>query len=215
MLCAQVRVACSSDVHSHPERVWAFPPFADFGELVGLHRPRSRRKSPDGKALYAARRIRLVPRSPHRREVRGHQGIVRKVQEPSVDTVILRERKQRPHHVPLRPKPAVQPVYLSSITVGEFAKVFVHAAEGVVTRRYPEVRNRQPGGVGGLKELADRLWTQKEAAYFLGVSARYLRDSDCPKVLLPGNGKKGQSLVRYDPADVRAWAQRWNTRRVA
>ena len=61
----------------------------------------------------------------------------------------------------------------------------------------------------------DRLWTQKEAAYFLGVSARYLRDSDCPKVLLPGNGAKGQPLVRYDPADVKAWAARWNTRRVA
>ena len=59
----------------------------------------------------------------------------------------------------------------------------------------------------------DRLWNQREAAHYLGVSARYLRDSDCPKVLLPGNGKKGQSLVRYDPADVREWAQRWNTRR--
>ena len=58
----------------------------------------------------------------------------------------------------------------------------------------------------------DRLWTQLEAAYYLGVSARYLRDSDCPKVLLPGTGKKGQPLVRYEPAAVKSWAEAWRTR---
>ena len=58
----------------------------------------------------------------------------------------------------------------------------------------------------------DRLWTQNEAAYYLGVSARYLRDSDCPKVLLPGTGKKGQPLVRYEPAAVKSWAEAWRTR---
>jgi hypothetical protein len=56
---------------------------------------------------------------------------------------------------------------------------------------------------------------QREAAYYLGVSARYLRDSDCPKVLLPGNGKSGQPIVRYDPVHVKAWGARWNTKRVA
>lgn len=66
----------------------------------------------------------------------------------------------------------------------------------------------------GAELPADRLWTQKEAARFLCVSARYLRDSDCPKVLLPGNGKAGQPLVRYDPTDVKAWAERWNTKNV-
>ena len=60
----------------------------------------------------------------------------------------------------------------------------------------------------------DRLWTQAEAAYYLGVSARYLRESDCPKVLLPGNGAKGQPLVRYEPGDVKAWKDRLNTKRV-
>jgi hypothetical protein len=60
----------------------------------------------------------------------------------------------------------------------------------------------------------DRLWTQREAAHFLGVSARYLRDSSCPKILLPGNGEKGQPLVRYDPAEVRAWMSAWHTSRV-
>ena len=52
----------------------------------------------------------------------------------------------------------------------------------------------------------DRLWTQKEAAAFLAVTPRYLRDSTCPKILLPGNGRKRQPLVRYDPDEVRGWA---------
>jgi hypothetical protein len=53
----------------------------------------------------------------------------------------------------------------------------------------------------------DRLWTQREAAAYLGVSERYLRASSCPKKLLPGTGKKGKPLVRYDPAEVIAWVQ--------
>ena len=54
---------------------------------------------------------------------------------------------------------------------------------------------------------SERLWTQKEAAVFLGVTPRYLRDSSCPKILLPGNGKKGIPVLRYDPGDVRRWAR--------
>ena len=49
------------------------------------------------------------------------------------------------------------------------------------------------------------LWTQREAAAYLRVSARYLRASSVPKILLPGNGAKGKAMVRYDPAAVRAW----------
>ena len=60
---------------------------------------------------------------------------------------------------------------------------------------------------------ADHLWSQKEAAYFLGVSTRYLRESSCPKVLLPGTGARGHPLVRYDPKAVREWAQQWSTAR--
>ena len=56
-----------------------------------------------------------------------------------------------------------------------------------------------------------RLWAQREAAAWLGVTTRYLRDSSCPKLLLPGNGPKGQPLVRYDPDEVRAWARSWHT----
>jgi len=57
------------------------------------------------------------------------------------------------------------------------------------------------------------LWTQQQAADYLGVSTRYLRASGCPKVLLPGNGPKEQPLVRYRPADVEAWLQAWHTER--
>jgi hypothetical protein len=59
----------------------------------------------------------------------------------------------------------------------------------------------------------DRLWTQMEACTFLGVSPRYLRESACPKILLPGTGPKGQSIVRYAPADVKAWAEYWRAAR--
>lgn len=55
------------------------------------------------------------------------------------------------------------------------------------------------------------LWTQRQAAAYLGVSQRYLRDSSCPKLLLPGNGPKGQPVVRYDPAQVGAWVAGWRT----
>lgn len=60
---------------------------------------------------------------------------------------------------------------------------------------------------------ATGLWTQAEAAKYLGVSIRYLRDSACPKVLLPGNGKRGQPLVRYSPMAVIKWAACWATDR--
>jgi hypothetical protein len=60
----------------------------------------------------------------------------------------------------------------------------------------------------------ERLWTQAEAAEYLCVSQRYLRASSCPKILLPGTGTHGKPLVRYNPADVRGWAeQRRATRR--
>lgn len=57
----------------------------------------------------------------------------------------------------------------------------------------------------------DRLWTQREAAAYLAVTTRYLRDSSCPKLLLPGCGAKHHPIVRYDPSEVRAWARTWHT----
>jgi hypothetical protein len=56
------------------------------------------------------------------------------------------------------------------------------------------------------------LWTQEEAAAYLKVSPRFLRDSPCPKVTLPGNGKKGEPLIRYIPEDVMRWVETWRTR---
>jgi hypothetical protein len=48
--------------------------------------------------------------------------------------------------------------------------------------------------------------TQREAAELLKVSARYLRDSSCPKLLLPGAGSHGRAVVRYVRAEVLKWA---------
>jgi hypothetical protein len=54
--------------------------------------------------------------------------------------------------------------------------------------------------------------TQKEAAALLKVSVGYLRASDCPKVLLPGNGRSAKPLVRYRRDDVVAWSERFGVR---
>ena len=54
---------------------------------------------------------------------------------------------------------------------------------------------------------SDRLWTQRQAAAYLGVSCRYLRGTGCPRLELPGNGRKGRPLVRYKASAVMAWAQ--------
>ena len=63
------------------------------------------------------------------------------------------------------------------------------------------------GGKEGVPPAS--LWTQREAAAYLHVTPRYLRDSSCPKILLPGNGPHGRPIVRYEPRAVRHWiAQR-------
>ncbi len=67
----------------------------------------------------------------------------------------------------------------------------------------PDIRQTPRSLAGG---LPDRLFTQKEAAALLNVSVSYLRASSCPKVLLPGTGPRGKSLVRYLKADVLSWA---------
>ena len=54
--------------------------------------------------------------------------------------------------------------------------------------------------------MDDRLWNAREAATYLGVSPRYLRESSCPKLLLDGGGSRGRSVVRYVPDDVKTWA---------
>ena len=56
---------------------------------------------------------------------------------------------------------------------------------------------------------------QRVAAHALNVSASYLRASDCPKVLLPGNGPKGQKIVRYRMSDVWKWVEGRTRRKVS
>jgi len=56
---------------------------------------------------------------------------------------------------------------------------------------------------------SDRLWTDEQAATFLGLSTRWLRDSEVPKVRLPGSGRR--CPVRYDPEQVQAFAKKHNT----
>lgn len=52
-----------------------------------------------------------------------------------------------------------------------------------------------------------QLWTQAEAAQYLRVSTRWLRDSSVPTILLPGNGPRGRRTLRYDAQSVVAWAR--------
>ena len=56
-----------------------------------------------------------------------------------------------------------------------------------------------------IAERAGGLWTQPQAAAVLGLGVSTLRQSSCPKKLLPGGGPKCQPIVRYVPAEVRAW----------
>lgn len=55
--------------------------------------------------------------------------------------------------------------------------------------------------------LTEPLMTQKEAAALLKVSRSWLRASECPKVLLPGNGPKRRNLVHYRMSDIERWAE--------
>jgi hypothetical protein len=52
--------------------------------------------------------------------------------------------------------------------------------------------------------------TPKEAAEMLKVSVSYLRNSDCPKVLLPTQGKR--AIVRYNRVEVEGWAEKFAAR---
>jgi hypothetical protein len=54
-------------------------------------------------------------------------------------------------------------------------------------------------------EALPHLWSQDEAAKAMRVSVRYLRESTCPRVELPGNGDEGRPMLRYDPEVCRAW----------
>jgi hypothetical protein len=60
--------------------------------------------------------------------------------------------------------------------------------------------------------MGDELLTQRNAAELLKVSVSYLRASDCPKMLLPGNGPKARPIVRYRRSEILAWCEHWTAR---
>jgi hypothetical protein len=77
----------------------------------------------------------------------------------------------------------------------------------------PATTTKRPALVNAVTPIVVyALWTQEQAAFYAAVSPRYLRESCCPKVLLPGNGPKGEPLVRYKPEDVMRWVDSWSTR---
>jgi hypothetical protein len=60
--------------------------------------------------------------------------------------------------------------------------------------------------------MSDTLWTADDVAAFLKLSRRAIYSlCGLPRVELPGNGAR--PIVRYDPAEVRAWAANRSTRR--
>lgn len=57
------------------------------------------------------------------------------------------------------------------------------------------------------------LLTKHGVAEMLGVSVRTVQNLKLPRVLLPGRGDR--EIVRYDPAEVRAYIESRKTSRVA
>lgn len=68
------------------------------------------------------------------------------------------------------------------------------------------------GKAGAPIPTDEPLWTQQEAADFVRVAVSTLRACDCPKrvILLPG---RRRPIVRYVPAEVRAWLEARSTTR--
>ncbi len=61
--------------------------------------------------------------------------------------------------------------------------------------------------------MPESLWTKRELAEYLGVTVRAVERMPVPRVTLPGRGKK--PIVRYDPAQVRAWIDARRSRPLA
>lgn len=63
--------------------------------------------------------------------------------------------------------------------------------------------------------MTDTLLTIREAAQLLHVSTSYLRNSDCPKIRLPGGRGDGRQVIRFDRAELLAWVASHSVGRVA
>lgn len=63
------------------------------------------------------------------------------------------------------------------------------------------------------KPHAERFWSKRELAEYLGVTVRAVERMSIPRVTLPGRGTR--PIVRYDPAQVRAWVDARRSRPIA
>lgn len=54
------------------------------------------------------------------------------------------------------------------------------------------------------------LWTKREVAAYLGVGVRTVERLRIPRVAMPARGSK--PIVRYDPAEVKAFVDRSRSR---
>lgn len=59
---------------------------------------------------------------------------------------------------------------------------------------------------------SERLWTKRELAEYLGITVRSVERMAVPRITLPGTGRK--PIVRFDPAQVRAWIDAQRSRPV-
>lgn len=58
-----------------------------------------------------------------------------------------------------------------------------------------------------MRDAPDALLRPKEAAVLTATSVGYLRNSDCPKVLLPSGDGGKKPLVRYRRSELLAWIE--------
>jgi hypothetical protein len=58
----------------------------------------------------------------------------------------------------------------------------------------------------------EKLWTKREVAEHLALNIRTVERMAIPRVTLPGAGAR--PIVRYDPVQVRAWWDKYRTRKV-
>lgn len=84
-----------------------------------------------------------------------------------------------------------------------------------MTKPAKAMKKRRKRKVAVYRQKGQLLLTQTQAAAALNVSTRYLRNSDCPKLFLPGNGRTGQPVLRYDLEQCVAWARAFDTGRAA
>jgi hypothetical protein len=59
----------------------------------------------------------------------------------------------------------------------------------------------------------ERLWTKRDVAAYLGINVRSVERMPIPRIPIMITGKR--PVVRFDPAQVKAWIDARRTRKVA